>query len=154
MLCLPAVFFGVPFAKKQEPHKPEVLHRFAVLICARNEEEVIPDLIHSIQGQTYDQSLITIFVMADNCTDATAEVARQAGAVVYTRFNKEKVGKGYALERLDPNTSRRIIPRRSTASSVFDADNVLDCHFIEEMNPDLLRRLRGHHQLPKQQELR
>ena len=62
-------FLAVPFAKKQEPHKPEVLHRFAVLICARNEEEVIPDLIHSIQGQTYDQSLITIFVMADNCTD-------------------------------------------------------------------------------------
>ena len=30
-------FLAVPFAKKQEPHKPEVLHRFAVLICARNE---------------------------------------------------------------------------------------------------------------------
>ena len=126
-------FLAVPFAKKQEPHKPEVLHRFAVLICARNEEEVIPDLIHSIQGQTYDQSLITIFVMADNCTDATAEVARQAGAVVYTRFNKEKVGKGYALERLIEHIEEDY-PQTFDGFFVFDADNVLDCHFIEEMN--------------------
>ena len=126
-------FLAVPFAKKQEPHKPEVLHRFAVLICARNEEEVIPDLIHSIQGQTYDQRLITIFVMADNCTDATAEVARQAGAVVYTRFNKEKVGKGYALERLIEHIEEDY-PQTFDGFFVFDADNVLDCHFIEEMN--------------------
>lgn len=38
-------FLAVPFTKKQEPHKPEVLHRFAILICARNEEAVIADLI-------------------------------------------------------------------------------------------------------------
>ena len=86
-------FLAVPFAKKQEPHKPEVLHRFAVLICARNESAVIADLIQSIHNQTYDQRLITVFVMADNCTDNTAEIARREGAVVYTRFNQEKVGK-------------------------------------------------------------
>ena len=87
-------FLAVPFTRKQEAHKPEVLHRFAILICARNESAVIADLLQSIQHQSYDQSLITTFVMADNCTDNTAEIARQNGAVVYTRFNKEKVGKG------------------------------------------------------------
>ena len=92
-------FLAVPFTRKQEAHKPEVLHRFAILICARNESAVIADLLQSIQHQSYDQSLITTFVMADNCTDNTAEIARQNGAVVYTRFNKEKVGKGYALEQ-------------------------------------------------------
>ena len=35
-----------------------------------------------------------MYVVADNCTDETAEVARQHGAIVYERFNQEEVGKG------------------------------------------------------------
>ena len=126
-------FLAVPFTKQQEPHKPAVPHRFAILICARNEQAVISDLIQSIHQQTYDQSLLTVFVMADNCTDHTAEIARQEGAVVYTRFNQEKVGKGYALEQLLQNIQADY-PEPFDGFFVFDADNVLDCHFIEEMN--------------------
>ena len=126
-------FLAVPFTRKQEAHKPEVLHRFAILICARNESAVIADLLQSIQHQSYDQSLITTFVMADNCTDNTAEIARQNGAVVYTRFNKEKVGKGYALEQLLKNIEEDY-PQTFDGFFVFDADNVLDCHFVEAMN--------------------
>ena len=126
-------FLAVPFTKKQEPHKPEVLHRFAILICARNEEAVIADLIQSIRHQTYDQSLLTVFVMADNCTDATADIARREGAVVYTRFNREKVGKGYALEQLLLHIEEDY-PKVYDGFFVFDADNVLDCRFVEEMN--------------------
>lgn len=44
-------------------------HNYAVLICARNESAVIADLIGSLRSQTYDQSLLHIFVLADNCTD-------------------------------------------------------------------------------------
>ena len=131
-------FLAVPFTKKQEPHKPEVLHRFAILICARNEEAVIADLIQSIRHQTYDQSLLTVFVMADNCTDATADIARREGAVVYTRFNREKVGKGYALEQLLLHVLKAQTghgyPKVYDGFFVFDADNVLDCRFVEEMN--------------------
>lgn len=126
-------FLAVPFTRKQEAHKPEVLHRFAILICARNESAVIADLLQSIQHQSYDQSLITTFVMADNCTDNTAEIARQNGAVVYTRFNKEKVGKGYALEQLLKNIEEDY-PQTFDGFFAFDADNVLDCHFVEAMN--------------------
>lgn len=126
-------FLVVPFTRKQEPHKPEVLHRFAILICARNESEVIADLIQSIRNQTYDQSLMTVFVMADNCTDNTAEIARQEGAVVYTRFNKEKVGKGYALEQLLINIEEDY-PQTYDGFFVFDADNVLDRGFVAAMN--------------------
>ena len=126
-------FLAVPFTWKQEAHKPEVLHRFAILICARNESAVIADLLQSIQHQSYDQSLITTFVMADNCTDNTAEIARQNGAVVYTRFNKEKVGKGYALEQLLKNIEEDY-PQTFDGFFVFDADTVLDCHFVEAMN--------------------
>ena len=64
---------------------PAKANRYAVLICARNEQRVIGDLIASLRGQTYDQSLLSIFVLADNCTDDTAMVARVAGAHVYER---------------------------------------------------------------------
>ena len=126
-------FLAVPFTKKQEPHKPEVLHRFAILICARNEEAVIADLIQSIRHQTYDQSLLTVFVMADNCTDATADIARREGAVVYTRFNREKVGKGYALEQLLLHIEEDY-PKVYDGFFVFDADNVADEQFLARMN--------------------
>ncbi|MEG2864526.1 MAG: N-acetylglucosaminyltransferase, partial [Eggerthellaceae bacterium] len=62
-------------------HRPKFLvakknHRFAAVISARNENAVIGDLIHSIKVQNYPSELIDIFVVADNCSDNTAEVAR------------------------------------------------------------------------------
>lgn len=50
-------------------------HKYAVVIAARNEETVIGNLIDSINRQDYDMSLVDIFVVADNCTDRTAEIA-------------------------------------------------------------------------------
>lgn len=79
-------FLAVPFTRKQEAHKPEVLHRFAILICARNESAVIADLLQSIQHQSYDQSLITTFVMADNCTDNTARSPSGVPAAISLLF--------------------------------------------------------------------
>ena len=73
-------------------------HRYAVMVAARNEEAVIADLIHSIKVQNYPAELIDVFVIADNCTDRTAEVAREAGAIVFPRHNDKQVGKGYALD--------------------------------------------------------
>lgn len=90
----------VPYLKKEKPHKPAELHRYAVLISARNEELVIGNLLDSISAQDYPSSLVRVFVVADNCTDKTAKVARAHGAIVYERFNDKLVGKGYALEYL------------------------------------------------------
>ena len=73
-------------------------HKFAAVISARNESAVIGDLIHSIKVQNYPAELIDIFVIADNCTDNTADVAREAGAIVFPRSNDKLVGKGYALD--------------------------------------------------------
>lgn len=106
-------------------------HRYCVLIAARNEERVIANLIRSIKEQTYPQSLIDICVVADNCTDRTAAVARQAGAYVTERQNASLVGKGYALDYLLKNLPA---PQKPDAYLVFDADNILDPHYIEEMN--------------------
>lgn len=90
----------VPYLKKEKPHKPAELHRYAVLISARNEELVIGNLLDSISAQDYPSRLVRVFVIADNCTDKTAKVARAHGAIVYERFNDKFVGKGYALEYL------------------------------------------------------
>ena len=61
-------------------------HKFAVLIAARNQSAVIADLIESVKAQNYPVDLIDIFVIADNCTDDTADVARRAGAFVFERL--------------------------------------------------------------------
>ena len=109
-------------------------HRFAVVISARNESAVIGDLIHSIKVQNYPQELIDVFVVADNCTDNTAQVAREAGATVFPRHNDKEVGKGYALDYGFSCIRDRYADKGYEAYFVFDADNVLDVNYFREMN--------------------
>ncbi len=118
--------------KPRRHHSRQDRH-FAVLICARNEEAVIGELVDSIFHQTYDPAKIKVFVIADNCTDRTAEVAREAGAVVYTRENKKLIGKGYAMDAL-MNHIKEDYPKGFDAYFVFDADNVLAPDYIERMD--------------------
>ena len=108
-------------------------HNYAVLICARNESAVIADLIGSLRSQTYDQSLLHIFVLADNCTDDTSDIAHSAGATVYERFNNVQVGKGYALQTLLGHLEQDY-PAGFDGYFVFDADNILDPDYIAAMN--------------------
>ena len=128
-------FFYIPviWFFKDRAHKAATPHRFAVLICARNEKNVLGDLLASIQAQTYDASLIHTFVLADNCTDDTAAIARSYGATVYERFNRSQVGKGYALESLMGHI-RQDFPEGFDGYMVFDADNILSPDYIEQMN--------------------
>ena len=123
----------VPYLKKEKPHKPVELHRYAVLISARNEELVIGNLLDSISAQDYPSSLVRVFVVADNCTDKTAKVARAHGAIVYERFNDKLVGKGYALEYLLDRIGEEY-GDVFDAYMVFDADNLLSEDYISRMN--------------------
>lgn len=129
-----AVYIFVGLFKKTYDVKCNKNHRYAVIVSARNESKVIGNLIKSIQNQTYPAELVDIFVVADNCTDNTAEISRRAGAVVYERFNDELVGKGYALDWIFKIIKAEHSDKKYEAYIVFDADNVLDPHFIEEMN--------------------
>ena len=124
----------VSLTRKPPKHVAKRNHRFAVMISARNESAVIGDLIHSIKVQNYPQELIDVFVIADNCTDNTAEVARDAGAIVFKRFNDKEVGKGYALDYGFKCVKERYADRGYEAYFVFDADNVLDVNYFREMN--------------------
>lgn len=127
------VYVLVPFLLKDRRTKETVLHKYAVLISARNESKVISALVDSIKNQTYPGELIDIFVVADNCTDNTAEIARNAGAIVFERFNKEEVGKGFAIDFL----YGKILENYGNVHDgffIFDADNLLDPNYITEMN--------------------
>ena len=87
------VYLIAPYIKKEKTHKPLQMHRYAVLIAARNEENVLGGLLDSIRAQNYPSELVDIYVVADNCTDTTAEIAYAHGAYVYERFNRVQIGK-------------------------------------------------------------
>lgn len=136
-ICYLYQFFYIltPFFKKNVPPPSAAgLHRFAVLISARNEEAVISNLIENIHQQHYPRELVTVFVVADNCTDETATAAREAGAIVYERFNETHIGKGYALDFLLDCIKTDYPVGAFDGYFVFDADNLLDENYISEMN--------------------
>ena len=142
LLCYSYQFCYIPLVWRRRrralPPAAPLPHRFAVLICARNEESVIGDLLESLRHQTYHRGEVTVFVMADNCTDRTAAVAREAGAAVYQRRSADCVGKGYALNAL----MRHIAEDYSEGFDgyfVFDADNILAPDYIERMNDTFSR---------------
>ncbi len=110
------------------------LHRYAAVISARNEENVIAGLIESLKKQDYPSELLDVFVIADNCTDGTAQAARRAGAIVYERKNKALVGKGYAMDYLFHRIFEDYGETAYDGFFVFDADNLVDPQFVREMN--------------------
>lgn len=121
------------FRTKQFP-KAQTLHRYGVLIAARNEEAVIGNLIDSIHGQNYPRHLVEVFVVADNCTDNTAQIARDHGAVCYERFNTLRQTKGFALDFLLKNIQKDYGIQSFDGYFIFDADNLLKRDFIRAMN--------------------
>ena len=112
----------------------DIRNRFAIFISARNEEGVISELLDSLNKQEYPRDKYDIYVVADNCTDHTAQVSRDNGAIVYERFNKEEVGKGYALNYLYTKVSSLKGRKYYDAFVVFDADNIVDPAFLKESN--------------------
>lgn len=131
------VYIFVAFkAKKNNMQDMKIVHprKYAVIIAARNEELVIEKLIKSIKNQKYPQGLIDIFVVADNCTDNTARVAGEAGAIVRERINKTQIGKGYALDFMLKIIQKEYSSRNYEGYFIFDADNLLDENYLLEMN--------------------
>lgn len=122
-------YLFLPFLKKVKLKAGFKKHRFAIIIAARNEEKVIANLINSLKKQKYDNKLFNIYLVADNCTDSTAKKGRELGVHVIERFDKEKVGKGFALDY-----AIKHINEDYDAILVFDADNIVDANFVNEMN--------------------
>ena len=129
------VYLAIGLVKRRRWKQAEAAqyHRYAAVISARNEAGVIGELIQSLKQQNYPAHLLDIYVVADNCTDDTAQVSRRAGAIVYERFNQSKKGKGYALNFLFRTLAREGRDQYD-AYFIFDADNLVDPNFVLEMN--------------------
>lgn len=125
-------FVGI-FARKKFP-KAKVKRKYGLIIPARNEELVVGNLIESMKKNDYPQELLQIFVIAHNCTDNTAEIARQYGATVYEYNNPKENTMGYAFKHLFSCIERDYGTQNYDGFFLFNADNVLSKDYIEKMN--------------------
>lgn len=120
---------------KEKPLKEDKQHRFMTIIPAHNEEKVVVNLIESLKKLDYPKDLYDIYVIADNCTDKTAEVAKKAGSIVYERFDEAHKTKGHALQWFLAQKIEEDAPY--DAFCIFDADNIVDENFLKVMNKKL-----------------
>ena len=128
------LFFWI---KPRKYPKAEKQHRFGIIIPARNEEEVIGDTIRTLFKQNYPRELFDVFVVAHNCTDNTAQRAREAGAIVFEHNDDDPKHKrvSYALQ----HGFRKIIAEYDNYDAFihFDADNTMNEDYIARMNDAL-----------------
>ena len=122
--------FGVYRKKEKKNYTPK--NKFAMIVAAHNEEIVIGKLLESMQNQNYPKELYDIYVIADNCTDKTAEISRKYGVTVCERHNDKKRGKGYALDWMFNILDKQDI--KYDAVTIFDADNIVHRDFLKEIN--------------------
>jgi cellulose synthase/poly-beta-1,6-N-acetylglucosamine synthase-like glycosyltransferase len=127
--------FGLRRRKEHKVTTPE--KSFALLVPAHNEDQVIGQTVASALAVDYPRELFEIFVVADNCADATAANARAAGATVLERENADLRGKNEAVRfGMDHVLAD---PRGFDAVVVIDADNVVSQNILTEFNSRLVK---------------
>ncbi len=104
--------------------------RFAVVVPAHNEEPVIGETLRSLGGLDYPRQMFDIVVVADNCSDRTAALARSAGAIVLERSTPDRRSKGHALRW----AFDLLLPQGYEAVVVCDADTVATKNLLETVN--------------------
>ena len=131
-------FFGFKKAKKDyADHDPE--SRFLVLVPAHNEERVIGDIIRNLDEMDYPKELYDFYIIADNCTDNTAEVARNLGAkVIETRKESPDAPTGKPIALKKALQAIGDYQNRYDLMMIFDADNLMDTNMFREVNSQYL----------------
>ncbi|MHB8597387.1 MAG: glycosyltransferase family 2 protein [Ktedonobacteraceae bacterium] len=115
---------------------------FAILVPAHNEESVIEMVLESLSRLNYRKDCYTVYVVADNCSDRTAELVREHGrehnrVQVYERVDAVKRGKGYALNWMLQRLAEDKL--QHDAYIILDADSVVKPDFLLSMNRELAR---------------
>jgi len=103
--------------------------RFCVVMPAHDEEDGIARTVGSVLAARRGPHAVSLVVVADNCRDATAGMARAAGARVLERQDPEHRGKGYALDY----AFRQLMPEAHEVFVVIDADTSIEPHFFEAL---------------------
>jgi len=124
-----AAFFYRGFRRGAEADPPR--SRLVVVVPAHDEAELIGRCVQSLHAQTYPRDLYEVVVVADNCTDETAALARAAGAQVLVRDVPNARGKGHALRW----AIERVVDRKPAPDAivVVDADSAADPSFLEAL---------------------
>src|SRR5262245_24056268 len=117
-------------ARRERLPARRVRHRFGIVVPAHDEETVLPLLLESLNRLAYPKELYEVIVVADNCRDETARIAREGGARVHERTDPEHCGKGHALSWA---LTRLVREGCHDAFVVLDADS--------QPAPDLLAHL-------------
>lgn len=125
------------FAPKHSQLAPKAHHNFLILIPAHNEQQLLPKLLKNLAELDYPPSLYHIHVVADNCTDDTAEIAKAHQVTVHERFNTEKKGKGPALQWLLQRLWNSNTPH--DAILILDADSSVSANFVKVMDSHLAK---------------
>jgi cellulose synthase/poly-beta-1,6-N-acetylglucosamine synthase-like glycosyltransferase len=116
-----------------EGTEPPKWNRFLVVIPAHNEELMLREILESARGMDYPRDKVDVVVIADNCTDRTAEIARAEGVRCEERTDARLRGKPYALDWL----FRRIDIPSYDAYVIVDADTRIGEGFLRAMNGKL-----------------
>jgi len=131
-------FFGFNRKTKDYQDYPPK-QRFLVLVPSHNEETVIADIINCLKNMEYPKELYDFYILADNCEDRTAHVARQMGANVLEIFKESD----------DAPTGKPVVLQKALCMlkgyqdnydmvMFFDADNLVDPNMFLEINSQYL----------------
>ncbi len=132
-ISLASIFAG--HREKRRPIMPQ--SRLAVVIPAHNEAAGIAETVQSCLAADYPRSLFSVIVIADNCTDQTAAIAREAGAAVVERSDETRKSKGYALEYLFETLSETGRVDSLDAVVIVDADTTIDREVLLDFDREL-----------------
>lgn len=124
---------GLIKRKKFKINENGNINHFAILIPARNEENTIGNLLESLINLNYPKDKYNIYVIPNNCTDNTREIASKYNVNIIDCKVKTKTKADvlrYAFSELKEN-------EQIDAYIIFDADNVVDQNFLVYMNQSL-----------------
>ena len=113
-------------ARRRREEKPDEEYALAIVIPAHNEEILVSRCVTSVLESAGRSPLTRVYVVAHNCSDATAAEARKAGAVVLVYNDLEARGKGFALSYGFKNA----LDRGASAVMVIDADSVVSKNLV------------------------
>ncbi|HSY24506.1 MAG TPA: glycosyltransferase family 2 protein [Polyangiaceae bacterium] len=123
--------------QRDDSHDEEPITRFDVIVPAHNEELGIEATVKNLLAVDYPPSMRRVVVVADNCSDKTADRARAAGADVMERTDKVRRGKGYALAYAFERSIGERGERAVDAVVVVDADTKVSSNLLRAFDARL-----------------
>lgn len=118
------------YRPKRNPGAP--LLKLGVIVPSHNEELGIRSTIDAVRSCDYPEELLKIMVIADNCTDRTAEIARECGVITIERTDLTNRGKGQALDWFLKN--KQDLYADLDGISFVDADVIPDRNMFKELS--------------------